>query len=576
MAKDRGLRLTVNLAPDLPAAIITDRQRVERILINLLGNAIKFTTRGGVSLDIGRPSAEGACRRPGLVRERCVAFAVTDSGIGIASADQERVFAPFEQVESRADRRYGGTGLGLAIARESAHLLGGELILESERGRGSTFTLHLPETPEGHERALPGDGASADVAARQLELVDDRVGIEPDEPYLLLIEDDRVYSELLVDIIHARHFKVIVAETGAEGLRVAREKRPIGILLDVKLPDISGWTVMEHLRHDARTRSIPVHFISGVDAPERGLALGAVGYLMKPAARTELIRVVQALQRPSANRSSKILLVEDDLIESESLMSVLGREGMTAILVKSAEAALVELGRQRFACMVLDLGLPDMDGLGLLEALHGRPDLESPPVVVHTARTLTRDELRRVETYAQSIVLKDGSSKERLIDEVKLFVKHVSAALPGPRQPGLLEQLTPDISLEGKKILLAEDDMRTVYALSALLRAKGAEVVVAETGREALELLAVHRDVHGVLMDIMMPEMDGYEAMRQLRAQDCFRDLPIIALTAKAMKGERERCLAVGASDYVSKPVDAAQLLTKLDAWLSPAGARAS
>jgi CheY-like chemotaxis protein len=285
---------------------------------------------------------------------------------------------------------------------------------------------------------------------------------------------------------------------------------------------------------------------------------------------------VQTLQRPSSEGPSKILLVEDDLVESESLMNVLAREGLAATLVKSAEAALVELGKELFGCMILDLGLPDMDGLKLLEAIHARPELGHPPVVVHTARSLTKDEIRHIETYAKTIVLKDGGSKERLLDEVRLFAKSVSAELPGTKHGVLLEQPVSDVSLEGKKILLAEDDMRTVYALSALLRAKGAEVVVAETGREALDLLLQHPDVHGVLMDIMMPEMDGYEAMRQLRAQHCFRDLPVIALTARAMKGERERCLEVGASDYLSKPVDPDQLLAKLEAWLSSGGPRAN
>jgi CheY-like chemotaxis protein len=576
MAKERGLRLSVERGADLPEAIITDRQRVERILINLLGNAIKFTSAGQVSLAIQRPDPRAPLQRAGLVPERCVAFAVTDTGIGIASADRERVFAPFEQVESDADRRYGGTGLGLAIARESAHLLGGALYLESERGRGSTFTLVLPEAPAGYASGVSELDEPDGRGLARRELIDDRVGIESDEPYLLLIEDDRVFAELLMDVVHARHFKVIVARTGEEGLRVARERRPIGIVLDVRLPDISGWTVMEHLRHDPRTRAIPVHFISGVDAPERALALGAVGYLTKPATRAELISVVQALQRPRAGGSGKILLVEDDLIESESLMSVLEREGLDATLVKSGEAALSELGKQRFGCMILDLGLPDMDGLGLLEALHARPELESPPVVVHTARSLTKEEMRRIETYAKAIVLKDGSSKERLLEEARQFVRQVSAELTPANSPTLLDADVVDVSFEGKKILLAEDDMRTVYALSALLRGKGAEVVVAETGREALKLLEEHHDVHGVLMDIMMPEMDGYEAMRQLRAQARFRDLPVIALTAKAMKGERERCLEVGASDYLSKPVDPSALLTKLDTWLFARGPRAS
>jgi CheY-like chemotaxis protein len=574
MALDKGLWLTVDVAPALPAAIVTDRQRVERILINLIGNAIKFTSHGGVALTIGRPAPGAFGERDGAP-EGWVAFAVTDTGIGIAPADHERVFAPFEQVEARADRRYGGSGLGLAIARESAQLLGGELVLASERGRGSTFTLHLPELPVGHSRPMLAVPDRAGDGAGDSRVADDRLGIELDEPYLLLIEDDRTFAELVVDIIHARHFKVVVAGTGADALRMARKNRPIGIVLDVKLPDMSGFTVMEQLRHDARTRNIPVHFISGVDAPERALALGAIGYLTKPATRSELIGVVRSLERPSSDGSSKILLVEDDRIEGQSLMSVLAREGLPASLASSAEAALIELSQQHFGCMILDLGLPDTDGLGLLEAIHARPELSRPPVVVHTARSLTKEETRRIEAYAKAIVLKDGSSQERLLHEVKRFAHEVSAALPEKHSdPGDM----PDVggSLGGKKILLAEDDMRTVYALSALLRAKGAEVVVAETGREALELLAQHRDVQGVLMDIMMPEMDGYEAMRELRAQDRFRDLPVIALTARAMKGEREKCLEVGASDYLSKPVDPAQLLAKLDIWLSPGETRAN
>jgi signal transduction histidine kinase/CheY-like chemotaxis protein/HAMP domain-containing protein len=556
LAQERGLRLEVEVAKELPPTITTDRQRVERILINLLGNAIKFTSQGSVSLYIGRPAT--AQLKQGLTREHSVAFAVTDTGIGIAAADRARVFIPFEQVESRTDRRYGGTGLGLAIARESAALLGGELVLDSEHGRGSTFTLHLPEVLEdgaGPALAL----AAPDRSKVQRPIADDRIAIDPDEAYLLIIEDDPVFSELLVDMVHSRQFKVIVTGTGEEGLRIARERRPIGIVLDVKLPDISGWTVMEHLRHDPLTRAIPVHFISGVDAPERGLALGAVGYLTKPASRSELLGVVQALQRPRRNASNRVLLVEDDVVEGPSLMTVLGRAGWDARLVKSAEAALVELANEHFGCMVLDLGLPEMDGLGLLETLHARPELESPAVIVHTARSLTKEETRRIEAYAKTIVLKDGSAKDRLLDEVRLFAKHVSADLVGQDSLTPSQQLVPDVSLEGKKILVAEDDMRTVYALSALL-----------TGREALELLTQHRDVHGVLMDIMMPEMDGYEAMRQLRAQECFRDLPVIALTAKAMKGEREHCLEMGASDYLAKPIDPAQLLIKLNAWLSP------
>jgi CheY-like chemotaxis protein len=470
------------------------------------------------------------------------------------------VFAPFEQVQAPANRNHGGTGLGLPIARESARLLGGELLLEQSSDRGSTFVCVVPERAQPAQRPV----TSRAPAARRVE--DDARGLSPDEVHLLVIEDDAVLAEQLVEIVHARGLKVVVVSTGEEGIEVARQGKTLGIILDVKLPDVDGWSVMERLKQDPATRTLPVHFVSGVDTPQRGLALGAVGYLVKPATHAELATMIRTLVPPK-QAAQGVLVVEDDSDQAESVVAVLERDGFAVQHVSTGGEALDALGTGQFGCMILDLGLPDMDGLGLLETLRTRPELTSPRVVIHTGRSLSKQETRELEAYAEVVVLKNGGSAERLIEEIRLFVRHVKDRAHAPRQP---EPTRVDVSLRGIKLLLAEDDMRTVYSLSALLRSRGADVVTAETGKEALAVLAAHPDVHGVLMDVMMPEMDGYEAMRQLRRDPRFAQLPVIALTAKAMKGERERCLDAGASEYLPKPIDGDRLLTTLQSFLAP------
>jgi CheY-like chemotaxis protein/HAMP domain-containing protein len=563
MAIDKGITLRTEIAPDMPEAMTTDRQRVERILTNLIGNAIKFTDRGEVSLRIGRPSAVAQSLYEGL--GGTVAFVVSDTGIGIPSEAHDRIFAPFEQVESRSDRRYSGTGLGLAITRESAELLGGQLVLEKSSSSGSVFACYLPE----NARASPAK-ASGENGAEHSPLADDRAQLRASAPHLLLVEDDKVLAEQLVDIIHACGFQALVASTGDEGLRLAREHLPQGIILDVKLPGMDGWAVMDRLRAHPATRNIPVHFISGVDAARRGLALGAIGYLTKPATHGELTAAVRALA-PLASEQRRVLIVEDSAHEAEALVELLGREGFTVTRAESAGQALHLISQEEFSCIIMDLGLPDMDGISLLEKLQAQAPKKYPPIIVHTGRALTKQEARLLESYADSVVMKGGSSGERLVEEVRLFVRHIEDRLPRARKSEIGDLLrSADVSLSGVKILVAEDDIRTVYALSALLAGKGAEVLVAETGREALDLLSKNPDVNAVLMDIMMPEMDGYEAMRRLRKEPRFEALPVIALTAKAMKGERERCLEAGASDYLTKPVDSERLLSTLRDWLEP------
>lgn len=568
LAAEKSLELAVALDSDCPTTIVTDPRRVERILTNLLGNAIKFTDRGGVTLRIGWPTPAVQFSRSNLDHRTCLALTVTDTGIGIAPDAQERVFAPFEQLESRTNRRYSGTGLGLAIARESVALLGGELQLVSKPGSGSSFTCYLPTTGAAASDSPPPKAKTTSVVA------DDRDNLAPDAPHLLVIEDDPVLAEQLLEIIRARRLKGLVANSGEEGVQLASRFRPQGIVLDVKLPDVDGWSVMERLRADPRTREIPVHFVSGVDSPERGLALGAVGYLMKPASHAELALAVRALAPGSEGANRRVLVVEDNAPEGDSLCDRLRQEQFEPLRVDSAQAALDVLEQTTFGCMILDLGLPDMDGLAVLETLRARGRANAPRVIVHTGRALDKRETKQLEAYAEAVVLKEGDSAGRLMEEIRLFVSHVKDSL----SPRARSQIPPaaaviDRSLKNVTLLLAEDDMRTVYALSALLTSKGATVLVADTGREALEQLAAHPLVDVVLMDIMMPEMDGYEATRRLRSDPRFQKLPVIALTAKAMKGERERCMAAGASDYLTKPIDSDKLLQTVQTWLAKGGA---
>ncbi|HEY3667818.1 MAG TPA: response regulator, partial [Polyangiaceae bacterium] len=451
LAHEKQLELSVEIAPDAPETITTDAHRVERILTNLIGNAIKFTDRGQVKLRIARADPAARLTRPGLKAESCLSLVVSDTGIGIAEDAHERVFAPFEQIESHSTRRYAGTGLGLAISRESVALLGGELQLQSHPGEGSTFTCYLPL-----QIAEDQGGPSLRPPRYQPTVADDRPRVTARTPHLLVIEDDAVLAEQLVEIIHARRLQALVATSGEEGLRLARENKPQGIILDVQLPDVDGWTVMERLRSDADTREIPVHFISGVDSSARGLALGAIGYLMKPASHAELTQAVRTLAPGTAGEAARILVVEDSVAEGDSLCELLRRQHFEAERVGSARAALEILEKKRFQCMVLDLGLPDMDGLAVLETLRARGAADAPRVIVHTGRALDKREIQQLEAYAEAVVLKQGNSATRLLEEIRLFVSHVRDGL----SPRVRSQIPPphpgnEVSLSGLTLLVA-------------------------------------------------------------------------------------------------------------------------
>jgi CheY-like chemotaxis protein/signal transduction histidine kinase len=563
LAKDRGLALSVKIAEDVPESLATDDRLLMQILNNLLGNAIKFTDHGEVTLRIGAPEAGTRLGRS-LRPAQAIEFAVSDTGLGIAAADQERVFAPFEQVDATVGRRHGGTGLGLNIAREHARLLGGELRLQSVLGKGSTFALLLPTQASTPSEAPPPLPAQPPVAVPREER---RPSSLPADAALLVIEDDPTFAEVVGQVVHERGLGLVLAADGAAGLRIARDRQPSGIILDVKLPDIDGWQVMEQLRADPRTANIPVHFVSALDMTDRAMALGATGYLTKPATRQDLARVVESLAPRAGRASCRILVVEDDVALGESVLQQLTAEKLEARRVTTAREALAVAEQERFACIILDLSLPDMGGLELLEQLQARMAAEMPAVVIYTARALSKAETTKLEAYAEAVVLKDGSSAERLLDEIRLFVRRLEQGIR-PRRPAA-PLPSPNLLPGRNKILVVDDDMRTVYALSAALRAKGAQVLVAENGAVALAILADHADVAAVLMDVMMPEMDGYEATRRIRQDARFKDLPIVALTAKAMKGDEERCLEAGATDYLPKPVDANRLLALLHTRLS-------
>jgi CheY-like chemotaxis protein/signal transduction histidine kinase len=583
LAHDKGLRLKVELANDLPPTISTDRQRAEQILNNLLANAIKFTERGDVTLRIARPAPEVVLRRQDLRPDSTVALSVSDTGLGIAPEDQERIFAPFEQVDSAPDRRYGGTGLGLNIARELANLLGGELQLRSVPGAGSTFVCYLPEVSRAEIKpgASPQPTASnGTVAAPPTPAAapsnkptnQERGGAQAHNlsSTLLIIEDDQRFAEVLGDIIEGQGLKYRIARDGRSGVRMARDTNliPTAIILDVMLPDIDGWTVLEQLRAHPVSAGIPVHFLSAVDGADHGTDMGAVGYLRKPATRQELLHMVQSLVPDSARRRARILVVEADSTLPGSLATQLAGENLDLQLVTSGLQALERLSNESFACMILDLSLPDMDGLVFLRTVREKCGADTPSVVVYTGRALSKPEAQMLEAHSEAVVLKEGSSTERLLDEVRLFVRRLNEG-QGPRRPAPARLHPADVRLKDRKILIADDDMRTVYALSAMLRAKGVDVLVADTGLVAITVLDEHPEIEAVLMDIMMPEMDGYEAMRRIRQDARFATLPIIALTAKAMKGDEEKCLEAGASAYLAKPIEPDRLVRMLHSILS-------
>jgi CheY-like chemotaxis protein/signal transduction histidine kinase len=568
MAEQKGLEFAVTFGPDAPADIESDLQRLEQVLKNLLSNAMKFTEKGRVSLEIRRAGSQ-------------VHFVVRDTGIGIALDHQASVFDAFRQVDAGTSRKYGGTGLGLSISREFALLLGGELRLESEKGHGSTFTLVLPIAYVGPAVAAsleevsrapalsPALAIKPPMTAFTKPLVeDDLAHLDASKRLVLVIEDDSAFGTILVNIAHELGFQCITAQRADEGYELARRHQPSAVLLDVGLPDHSGLSVLERLKRNSATRHIPVHVVSGSDHTQAALAMGAVGYMLKPVPREKLVEAFRALEERFSISRRRLLIVEDDRVQRDSLKHLLEGPDVEITGVGTVGAALEALSGGSFDCVVTDLSLPDASGFELLERMATDDAYSFPPVIVYTGRSLSAAEEQKLRRYSSSIIVKGARSPERLLDEVTLFLHQVEAELPPERQRMLKQSRDRETVFEERRILIVEDDVRNIFALTSLLEPKGAEILIARNGREALEVLEKNPDVDLVLMDIMMPEMDGHQAMREIRKQARWAKLPIIALTAKAMKDDQQKCADAGANDYVSKPLNVDMLLSLLRVWM--------
>ncbi|MCC8536089.1 response regulator [Xanthomonas axonopodis pv. poinsettiicola] len=596
LARQKGLTLEIEAGVGVPSQLVVDNQRLQQILKNLLANAVKFTEHGKVRLSI-------QAHTPGRVL-----FKVEDTGIGIAREQTEVIFEAFRQADGSTRRRYGGTGLGLSISRDLAQRMGGSIRVDSEPGRGSCFTLELPtDGAPAEDVVLPHTDPTATAstsAAESAQLTHAGVataarrgvvngitstpplpipaaGAAPLPPALddreqrlrpgrliLAVEDDTRFAQALVDLAHELDFDCVVAPNAEEALRLAAELRPSGILLDIGLPDASGLSVLERLKRDPATRHIPVHVVSALERSQIALELGAVGYLIKPATRELLAGAIRQLEETNARAVRRLLIVEDDSALRANLQLLLARDQLEIVAVGTIAEAMEQLAGSTFDCMVTDLALPDGSGYDLLERMAGNDAVAFPPVIVYTGRALTRDEEQQLRRYSKSIIIKGVRSPERLLDEVTLFLHSVEASLPSDQQRLLREARRRDAVLDGATVLLAEDDVRNIFALSSVLEPLGVTLEIARNGREALERLAV-REVDLVLMDIMMPEMDGLTAMREIRANRQWQDLPIIALTAKAMADDRERCLEAGANDYIAKPIDVDKLVSLCRVWCS-------
>ncbi|HEY0971205.1 MAG TPA: response regulator [Gemmatimonadales bacterium] len=590
LAEEKGLTFSTEVHPDVPSVLVTDGQRLQQVLRNLVSNAVKFTDEGGVTLTVrvaeqgrrfGNPTLDGA--------EKVIAFAVSDTGIGVARDKQRLIFEAFQQADGTTSRKYGGTGLGLSISREIARLLGGEIRVESTPGSGSTFTLFLPlrlddpSAPGGGDQGGGGDGGlrvrrpSGPVlrvpggtggAGRPAMVEDDRDALSEGDRVLLVIEDDATFAGVLRDMAREHGFRSVVALDGEEGLQLARDLLPDAVTLDMDMPGTDGWQVLERLKSSPDTRHIPVHIISGSDGRQQGLRAGAIAYLEKPVDQSALAEVFDRIGQFIDRSVRSLLVVEDDEAQRKSIVELVGEDDVDIIAVGTAEEALRVLDERHVDCMVLDLGLEDMSGFELLERVKEDAAHQYLPIIIYTGKELSRQEETRLRKYAETIIVKDVKSPERLLDETALFLHRVESRLPEPKRRMLERLHDADAVFAGKKILIVDDDVRNVFSLTSVLEAHGMEVSFSESGRDALAQLDAGRTPDLVLMDVMMPDMDGYETTRAIRERPEFRSLPIIALTAKAMKGDREKCIEAGASDYVTKPVEVEQLLSLMRVWL--------
>uniref|UniRef100_UPI00262AA7AE response regulator n=1 Tax=Oceanispirochaeta sp. TaxID=2035350 RepID=UPI00262AA7AE len=586
LAEERKINFSVNQDSPLPQSIYTDSHRIQQVLRNLLTNAFKFTgEQGSVTLIIEKPE-ENEAKAIGVKAEELIALRVRDSGIGIPENKQAAIFEAFQQADGSTSRKYGGTGLGLSISRELSKVLGGNLTLESTPGKGSTFTLLTPRvchpageslpTVKGTDQSMIMNGQSDQLVSPEIqdrtildsiEVRDDRSSVQPGEKSILIIEDDPRFSKILKEFAQERGYKCLLAEDGETGLHFADYYKPRGIILDIGLPGIDGWTVMERLKANSELRHIPVHFMSGSESVMDAMKMGAVGFVTKPVSLEKIEEAFTRIESLTFQSVRRLLVVEDDLIQRESIKDLIGDGDVETITVATGAEAYSELESSPFDCMILDLGLEDdMSGYDLLEKIRADHKLGYIPIIIYTGRDLSQKEEAKLRQYSESIIIKGVKSPERLLDETALFLHRVELELPQDKQRMLNINHDKNSIFKEKKILLVDDDMRNVFALTSVLEEKGMIVDVAKNGAESLEKIS--KETNLVLMDIMMPVMDGYEAMRKLRKNQSFKKIPIIALTAKAMKGDRNKSIEAGASDYLAKPIDTEKLLSMLRVWL--------
>jgi len=614
VAEQKSLPFQIDITPDVPPSVFTDGQRLQQVLKNLLSNAFKFTERGSITLSIDRASTSLRFASRSLDRssDGVIAFAVRDTGIGIPRDKQQLIFEAFQQADGTTSRKFGGTGLGLSISRELARLLGGEIRVESTPGTGSTFTLYLPvvgterrvsaprqlppaerapttainqsasnlpsvrDTPPGGTQPWDDDagGGVATEAPRRRAIdkpamADDREDIVPSDRVVLLVENDMNFAHILLDMARDKGFKGIVALDGESGLDLAHAFHPDAITLDIDMPGMDGWAVLDRLKHHPETRHIPVHIITGIGDRQHGLKAGAIAYLEKPVSKEALEGSFTKIESFIDQQVKRLLVVEDDEDQRKSMIELISHEDVEITAVGTAQEALDALREKRFDCMVLDLGLAGgTDGFQLLETVKADPEMKELPIIIYTGRELTPDDETRLRRFAETIIVKDVKSPERLLDETALFLHRVEARLPEQKRRMLERLHSTDAVFAGKNVLVVDDDVRNIFSLTSVLEQHGMNVLFAENGKDAIAKLEAAESVDLVLMDVMMPEMDGYETTRAIRDRQKFRNLPIIALTAKAMKGDREKCIEAGASDYITKPVDTEQLLSLMRVWL--------
>jgi HAMP domain-containing protein/CheY-like chemotaxis protein/signal transduction histidine kinase len=578
-AENRQLSFNIDVDPNLGRSIVTDSKRLQQVLKNLLSNAFKFTAEGGVRLNVSAAVGGWSAEHPVLNQSPAViAFEVSDTGIGIPLEKQKLIFEAFQQADAGTSRKYGGTGLGLAISRELASLLGGEIHLRSTPGKGSTFVLYLPlkysgptVAPRVNISSQYNVAPALQVAAQERvieQLPDDRLDLEPGDTILLIVEDDPHYARVLIDLARDKGFKVLVAARGAEALDLAKQFQPAAVSLDVFLPDMLGWTVLSQLKHNPLTRHIPVQIITLDEDRQHALARGAFSYVSKPTTTEGVSAALSQIKEYAKPRRKRLLIVEDNAAEQMSIRELLDHDDIEIVTTDTGAGALSTMRENPCDCVVLDLRLPDMSGFEVLDSIRHDDSLSNVPVVVFTGRELSVEEDAELHTMARSIVVKGVESPERLLDETSLFLHRVITELPIEKQRMLEKLNSSDEDLVGQTALLVDDDARNIFALSSVLERRGMKVLTATTGSEAVTLVESNPQIAIVLMDIMMPQMDGYQTIGVIRENPAFRRLPIIALTAKAMKGDREKCLEAGASDYLAKPVNTEQLLLAIRMWL--------